>query len=265
MVGACSTPLKAQSAFGPAGGGSPGPGVSGLEIARGATTGVSPILLFGRNPDLDVGTEDLWAQGGNFVPPTAARVHALVSTSANDTAAGTGARTVFVEGLDSAFALASETVTLNGATPVNTVSSYTMIHRLTALTAGSGDVNAGAITATAAVDATVTCGIMVSAGRSQQAIFQIPAGKTGYLIQIQGGLQGGGSGAVDLFVFAKPFGGAFTVLDNVALDSVGASALQINYMVPLVVTEKTIIKLRGTSSAVNLDVMGSFVVLLIDN
>ncbi len=97
-----------------------------------------------------------------WVPPTTARVHALVSTSVNDASAGTGARTVLVTGYNSSRALVSETVTLNGTTPVNTSGSYSHITEMRVLTVGSGGTTAGVITATAATDSTVTSSIPVA-------------------------------------------------------------------------------------------------------
>ncbi len=42
--------------------------------------------IVGRNPDIDTATdpEDVWNAGGLWVPPTAARIHNIVSTSASD-------------------------------------------------------------------------------------------------------------------------------------------------------------------------------------
>ena len=57
-----------------------------LAIARGKFSHVTYINKFGRNPDIDTATdpEDLWDVGGLWVPPTAARTHDIVSSSAND-------------------------------------------------------------------------------------------------------------------------------------------------------------------------------------
>lgn len=70
----------------------------------------------------------------------------MLSDSVNDTAAGTGARTVFISGLDSNYDVISETVTLNGTSAVQTVRSYLRVNSFLIMSAGSGKTNAGSIT-----------------------------------------------------------------------------------------------------------------------
>jgi hypothetical protein len=76
----------------------------------------------------------------------------IASANANDTAAGTGARTVKIDYFDATGAGPfSETVTLNGTTYVNTVATnICFIEEIRVLTAGSGLVNAGILTLKAA-------------------------------------------------------------------------------------------------------------------
>jgi hypothetical protein len=76
----------------------------------------------------------------------------VVSANANDTSAGTGARTVRIKYLDQNLnGPYTETITLNGVTPVNTVNTnICYIESFEVLTAGSGGVNAGIISLKAA-------------------------------------------------------------------------------------------------------------------
>ena len=82
---------------------------------------------------------------GTLTHPAAATRLGLASTSANDDNGGTGALTVRVTGLDANYDVASETVTLDGQTKVLTVATFTAVHSVTVLTAGSGGANAGTI------------------------------------------------------------------------------------------------------------------------
>ena len=127
-------------------------------------------IVRGYNGDIDAGTETVVPAGGLWLPPTAARVHAVVSGSANDAAAGTGARTLLLTGILASGAESSEIITLNGTTPVNSSGSYIHVTSLEVLTAGSGGVNAGIITATAATDSTVTCSMHTGDNRSSGAL-----------------------------------------------------------------------------------------------
>ena len=154
--------------------------------AAGNIRGVHTVNKFGCATDCDSGIRtDVWdgADGSTstdiWVPPTQARVHNLVSTDAADASAGTGARTVQVYGLKTwEDAESSEIVTLDGLTPVATANSYVIIHRMKCLTFGSGEINAGTITATAVTDATITAAISlqggVGNGQTQMCIYGVP-------------------------------------------------------------------------------------------
>jgi hypothetical protein len=236
-----------------------------LRVARGLVGGVSAVNKFGRNPDVDIGTEDIWGGGGLWVAPTAARVHAIVSSNAADDSAGTGARTITVNGLNGSYVDTTETVTMDGVTPVNTVNSYVIIHRMIVATAGSGGVNAGTITATAATDATVSCTVVANKGQSQFCLYQVPASKTAYLTKYTASLNAGATANVDVELFATPFGGALNLRGTLTLSGGGTGAAGLRYAVPLQFTEKTLIRLRATSDANNTNVVGSFDLYLVDN
>ena len=127
--------------------------------------------VHGYNSAVAAGTETIFPGGTVWLPPTTARTHAIVSSSTDDdgSPAGTGALTVRVHGLKSGIRV-TETVTMNGTTPVNTASTYDHIEALEVLTVGSGGVNAGTITATAATDSTITAAIEAGMNRSNGAI-----------------------------------------------------------------------------------------------
>jgi len=116
-----------------------------------------------------------------WVAPTQARVHNLASSLAADKGTptvGTGAQTVEVFGLqswDNTYDT-SEIVTLDGTDPVATVNSYVIIHRMVVRTFGAGGTNAGILTATAAVDNTVTAAIGTGNGQTLMCIYGIPRG-----------------------------------------------------------------------------------------
>ena len=94
-----------------------------LAVAKGDFTGYSNVSKFGYNPT--VGSSDyesIW-EGSNAYPwMSAADQLEVLSSSANDTSAGTGARTVELQGLDSSWNLLTETVTMNGTSAVTTLS-----------------------------------------------------------------------------------------------------------------------------------------------
>lgn len=161
----------------------------GLEVALGNISGYGKVNKFGCALDCDNAVPtDIWdgADGATstdvWVAPTQARLHDLASTNANDAAAGTGARTCEVYGLqDWDSAETSETVTLNGVSNVATANSYVIIHRIKCLTFGSGETNAGILTATAQTDGTVTAAVQAGKGQTLMAIYGVPSTQTVHL------------------------------------------------------------------------------------
>lgn len=115
-------------------------------------------LIFGSNDAVTTSYADVWKQNIVRTNPAAAVVLGIASSSANDAAAGTGARTVRVTGLDANYNLLQETVTLNGQTKVVTAGTYLRVNKLEVLTAGSGGVNAGDVYAADTSD-TFTAGV----------------------------------------------------------------------------------------------------------
>lgn len=242
-----------------------------LEIAKGNIPKHSLITKFGHNDDIDTGTtpEDIWNYGGAFVAPTTARVHALVSTSVNDTSAGTGARTVFIRGVNGSYAATTETVTLNGTTPVNTVNSYLHIHLMQVDSSGTGNVNAGEITATAATDATVTCLINTSQGQSESAIYLVPLGYTAYIMRVRARMNcATASSAAEVALYTFPFGKSWQLKTKVGINNSGSSFVELDYTdsAPFIVPEKSWIKLRCESvTNNNTQVDGEYDIILVQD
>lgn len=121
----------------------------------------------------------------------------LVSSSANDASAGTGARTVEITYFDQTLAGPyTETVTLNGTTPVNTVASnICFIERMEIVTVGTGGVAAGIISLKAATGgggATIWS-IATGDDRTYGAHHYIPTGYTAYITGFVGSIKGADS------------------------------------------------------------------------
>jgi len=146
-------------------------------VALGRYGGAKVQHKFGRNVDIDTASdpEDLWDGGGVWVAPLAPRIHALVSTLAGDSVGGGGTEVVRVVGLSAWDGREiEELVTLAGLTPVNTVNEYAIIYRMQVR---GGATNLGDITATAAVDGTLTAQITAGLGQTLMAIYGIPEGE----------------------------------------------------------------------------------------
>jgi len=161
-----------------------------LAVSKGDFTGYTKVSKFGRNPGVkSADYESIW-DGTNLYPwPTAAETLSVVSDDADDTSAGTGARTVEIEGLDSSWNVLTETVTMNGLTPVVTTGLFLRVYRARVVTAGSTGANEGTITMTNTTSSNVIAQISVDNsgfGQTLMACYTIPASKTGYLISVNG-------------------------------------------------------------------------------
>ena len=159
-----------------------------LQVARGQITGHSVVHVFGFNPDVDTSEETVWPIDGLLGHPASPTVMKISSSSADDDATGTGARTVLIEGVNGTGGLVSETVILDGQTEVNTVNSYDAIERMTVLTVGSGGKNAGIIyagtgTVTAGVPAVPYSAMGIGENVSLVGHWTCPTGYTGYIVE----------------------------------------------------------------------------------
>jgi len=115
------------------------------------------------------------------------------SSSANDAAAGTGARTIRVHFFKYTGGVMtgpfSEDVTLNGTTAVAMGSGgLTFVERIEVLTAGSGGVPAGNISVFPASDGTGTAIAILEAGANQTSLGQhyVPNGKICEVFDLEG-------------------------------------------------------------------------------
>ncbi len=185
---------------------------------------------FFRNPDIDSGStpENIWPLGGLITQPTSAGVTQLVSDSASDAAAGTGARQILVDGLDANYFRQTETVTLNGTTPVNCVNNYLRINNLTCTSAGSNKVNVGNITVTINDGSPRTVSYMEAAdGISQVGHYCVPADyQVGLLQYIFINATRGGTGYCDFQLIVTDAAGLRYHATEYALEFGGSSFIE---------------------------------------
>lgn len=147
-------------------------------ISFGQVPGHRVFQVQGLNPDVDAGTvpEAIIPQGGLYQWLTSAQAMQIVSTSADDSAAGTGMRTVLVQGLNASLVEIQETVTLNGLTPVALVNTYYRINNVLGLTAGTGTYNIGDVIVRTTVGAITQAFMPATFGRDQSCRYTVPAG-----------------------------------------------------------------------------------------
>lgn len=147
-----------------------------LQVARGQVQGHSTANIYGYQPSVSTTSIPIWENATAYTYPVSA-VTMYLSGTAGDTAK------ITIVGLDSSYNVISEAVTLNGATPVATVKQYLRVNSMS-VTVGSATNPAGAVYLKD-VGGTITYAqINAGIGRTQAAIYTVPAGFTYYLSRV---------------------------------------------------------------------------------
>ena len=226
-----------------------------IQIAVGNVKNTSHINKFGYNSSVGSSYETITDLGTNNLP-TSAAVVSVVSASTADTSAGTGARTVEIQGLDADYNLKTETVTMNGQTAVTTTATFIRVFRMRVATAGTGEVNAGNITAS--ISSSDVARINADEGQTLMAVYTVPANKTAYLVKFQGSISKNQEAQFQLR--ARESSGAWNVK---GLWGTFAASVNYDYPVPLKFEEKTDIQIRAKAGATS-EVGAIFDLILID-
>jgi hypothetical protein len=195
--------------------------VGPLSLLQAAALGLAPgyayIEKVGFNPDVDAASapEDVWNGGGLYTGfPSVSETLELFSSSAADTAAGTGARTVRLVGLDADGRAQFENVTLNGTTPVVTLNTWSRVNRAYVLGAGSGGANVGGITIRhSSTTANVFAVLPPGRNQTQVANYTIPAGFRGLVTHLRVAVSNQQSTAqeAEVQLLVRESGGVFRV------------------------------------------------------
>lgn len=239
-----------------------------LQVARGQITGHRNVTIFGYNPDVDSSRVTVWPYTGIIPLPAAALRMKVSSSSASDTANGTGARTVFIGGLDANHVEISEIVTLNGQTPVLTTQSFLHINSAYVATAGSGlsaagDIYFGDGVVTAGVPATVYDLIKFDYNQRITGSYTVPAGYTAYVAQgLFSAGQPGGTAQVSGRLMTIGVDG---VRRTAAITTVNNGVADYAFEYPLMIPEKTTLEATAQGSSTNNEASSMFIILLVSN
>lgn len=237
------------------------------EVSLGNVSGRTYVSKFGEAPSgVQTTATDIWSRADAtptqqiWLAPTAARVHALVSSGTADTGFN-----VRVRGLTSWDAVeTSELVAMAGTVPVNTANSYVIIHRMNCIYTAAKTTNVGTITATAATDNTVTAVISPGDGQTEMAVYGVPSVQKAVLHRWGCSIDKATAAAVSvdfrLLVNENPNvqTTGFLRKDDISLQSTGANAAERHYATPPVFSGPCIIKVQGIASAADTDGKAGF-------
>ena len=240
-----------------------------INLSAGDISGMSYIEKFGRNDTMSGNMETIWDGSDIYTYLTSPSSVYITSSSGNDAVAGTGARTIEVQGLDENYDLATETINVDDGASTTT---FIRVFRARVATTGSGGQADGVISVRSASGGggtllaqiqKVGTGGGASLGQTFMCVYTVPAGKTAYLTQWIVGA-GGQNADTTAFFMARPFDSntAFNAKDIII--SAGQQFAK-EYKVPLQFTEKTDLEVRGFTSSSGNDCSSTFNLILIDN
>jgi len=147
-----------------------------LQVARGQVMGHSTVNVYGYQTVVATDFIPIWENATQYTYPVAATQMNLAGT-AGDTAS------ILISGLDANYLPISETLVMNGETPVQTVKSYLRINSMQ-VTAGSATNPAGVVTLKNLTNTVIYAQINAGVGRTQAAIYTVPAGFTYFLQRV---------------------------------------------------------------------------------
>ena len=208
-----------------------------LQISRGLIRGAYPVNKFGYNNSIGSSAfETIW-DGSNLYTYITTPGTAVVTSS--NTAADNGG-TVTVFGLDADYNLAQEVLTIGGGAGSQV---FRRVFRATLETATTGTANVGTVTVT--VDSKSAAIISAGRGQTLMALYTIPAGKKGYLVQLDVGNQKD----LELEVALVFRNGSSNVWQTKDFITKRGGFTEKQYVLPIQINEKTDFEVRAKASA----------------
>ena len=219
-------------------------------VAEGVVPNHYALFKFGTRTAVAAGTQSTVWEGATALYPYLANAEQLkiASSSANDTAAGTGARTLTILGLDANFDEITETIDMAGLAVVTTVNSYKRIFRAFVATCGTLYANAGNITVTNNAGTVQQLYIPVGDGQTLMTTWTVPKGRKLYLTQITKSTDSNKGARVSLFTRYND-GGILYPWRIRYRDYIFSGNDVVRLNIPLDIPEKTDVEIRVTTPA----------------
>jgi hypothetical protein len=220
----------------------------GLSIQKGLVENYSGIHKFGLNTAVGSSFETIWDGNNTYSYPSSAGTATATSSDTDD---NTG--TVEIQGLDSNYDLATETLTIGGSAGST---SFARVFRAVMKTANTGTSNVGTISIT--VSSTTVAQIRPTYGQTLMCVYTVPRKYNAYLMQIDVGSSKDLENEVR-FVTKEIENG--NVWNTKAFITTRGGFIEKNYAIPVVISAKTDIELIAKASATSA-VSGGFELIL---
>ena len=198
----------------------------------------------------------------------------VVSTSANDSAAGSGMRTVRIIGLDTNYNPMTETLTMNGTTPVlSTNTNWLRRNTFIGATCGTPQLgNAGTITLSDAGGANITHIMRVSNGVGNSfgsaAVYTVPDGFSAFINSRNASIEGGATpnAVIALSTCTGGIASGAPWVTSLRLNMTGSTPLQQEISLGLLLPSRSDVSMRVMDVAQNnTEVCVAFQFILVNN
>lgn len=223
----------------------------GLALQKGEINRFGGIHKFGLNTAVGGSFETIWDGNNTYTYPSSAGTATV--TSSNTSADNGG--TVEVEGLDANYDVAKETITIGGSAGST---SFIRVYRAVMKTANTGNANVGVITVT--VSSTTVAKIQAGYGQTLMCVYTVPRNHIAYLMQIDIGSSKDLENEIR-FITKEISNG--NVWNTRAFITTRGGFMEKNYVIPVIITEKTDIELIAKASATS-SISGGFELVLQD-
>jgi hypothetical protein len=246
-----------------------------ISVAKGQVSGHSAVYKFGRNDDIDTGTdpEDIWTYGGLYTYNDTPSIQYISSSDALDVG-----MEITVVGLDENYNEQSVTVLLNGQaqTQIGTVELFVRVFRAYNSSpiefAGNvliyDDTVTSVLLGVPSPTTSVKAEIRANDQQTYMALYTVPAGKTAYIMQHASDITKSNSAANNalLDIRIREFGGVFRSRQLDGLTTDGSSAFDFVFTLPESIPEKSDIRMQVRTVTTNdMGVSATFILLLVDN
>lgn len=230
----------------------------GLDIAQGNIAGHTFIHKFGATPAMSQNTTgSIWDKSDTLYPwsafNTAGTVSILTTAANGSTVTTDNGVSVVISGLDENYASVTETLTISGSTATGS-QLFKRVFRAYASEDNTSQIRMS-------VNATEVARINIGKAQTLMAIYTVPAGYTGYLMQGVCSVQYGADATGDMFV--RYFGqNAFRVGHSFEVSGAGG-AYRYPFQFPVAIPAKSDIDVRAAVRSNNARITAAFDMLLI--
>ena len=209
----------------------------GLALQKGEINRFSGIQKFGLNTAVGTSFETIWDGGGDYTFITSAGT--ATATSSDTGSDNTG--TVEIQGLDSNYDIATETLTIGGSAGST---SFIRVFRAKIVNANTGNANVGTITIT--VSSTTVAQIQPTYGQTLMAVYTVPRKYQAYLVQMDIGSSKDLENEIKFRIKEIDNGNAWNTRSFI---TTRGGFVEKNFAVPEIIQPKTDIEMRAKSSA----------------